>query len=93
MSIEDAILLAEGFEDAFIGIGQQFNRHFAIYDRAICIKILMERDNMSEDDAEEYFEFNVAGAFVGHGTPIFMRHMAIEDADGDFDDDDDDIDA
>lgn len=88
MSIEDAILLADGFEDAFIGIGQQFNRHFAIYDRDGCIKILMDRDGMNEEDAEEFFDFNVVGAFVGHGTPIFMRRMVIEDAIGAFDDED-----
>lgn len=78
---KDMIMLADGFEDAFIGIGQQYNRHFAIYDRQQCIEILMERDGMSEDDAEEYFEFNVVGAWVGHGTPVFVRRMVIEEAD------------
>lgn len=78
--MSDQILLADGFEEAFIGIGQQFNRHFAIYDRDKCIRVLMERDGMDEDEAEEFFEFNVAGAWVGHGTPIFVRPMPIEDA-------------
>jgi len=73
-------MMADGFEDAFIGIGTQFNRHFAIYDREACIKVLMDRDGMSEDDAEEFFEFNVLGAWVGHGTPVFVRRMVIEDA-------------
>jgi hypothetical protein len=77
---EDMIMLVEGFEDAFIGIGTQFNRHFAIYDRQKCIEILMVHDGMEEDDAEEYFEFNVAGAWVGHGTPVFVRRMEIGEA-------------
>jgi len=78
--MSDMIMMADGFEDAFIGIGTQFNRHFAIYDREACIKVLMDRDGMSEDDAEEFFEFNVLGAWVGHGTPVFVRRMVIEDA-------------
>jgi hypothetical protein len=76
----DVIMLADGFEDAFIGIGQQYTRHFAIYDRQKCIDILISRDGMDEDEAEEYFEFNVVGGWVGHGTPVFVTKMKIEDA-------------
>ena len=35
---------------------------------------------MDEDEAEEYFEFNVVGGWVGHGTPVFVTKMKIEDA-------------
>jgi hypothetical protein len=78
--MSDMILLADGFEDAFIGIGTQFNRHFAIYDREACIKVLMDRDGMSKEDAEDFFNFNVVSALVGHGAPAFVRRMVIEDA-------------
>jgi hypothetical protein len=27
---------------------------------------------MTEEDAEEYFEFNVQGAYVGPFTPLFL---------------------
>jgi hypothetical protein len=84
VEMSDKIMLADGFEEAFIGIGQQFSRHYAVYDRDICIKVLM-KDGMSEDEAEEYFEFNVTGAWVGHGTPIFVRSMTLEDAEPTFD--------
>lgn len=77
---DDKIMLADGFEDAFIGVGTQFNRHFAIYDRALCIEVLIKNDGMTEDEAEEYFEFNVIGAWVGHGTPVFVQRMKMEDA-------------
>ena len=42
----------------------------ACYDRAKCIEILMR--GMSEDEAEEYFEFNTAGAYMGKYTPLFL---------------------
>lgn len=67
---EEPVFLADGFDDAFLGIGQQFNRFFAVYDRFKCIEILAE--DMTLEDAEEYFDFNVVGAYVGENTPVFV---------------------
>lgn len=65
-------LLADGFEDALIGWVERFNTGpLALYDRSKCIQILMERDEMSWDEAEEFFQYNVTGAWVGDGTPAF----------------------
>jgi hypothetical protein len=64
------ILLADGFENAFLGIGQQFNTFFSVYDKKKCIKILTK--DMSYEEATEYFEYNVLGAYVGENTPIFI---------------------
>jgi hypothetical protein len=69
---DETVLLADGFEDAFVGIGRQFGRPIAIYDRAKCIQVLM-RDEMDHEVAEEYFQFNVEGAWVGDQTPIFLE--------------------
>jgi hypothetical protein len=74
-----AIMLADGFEDAIVGLGQQFTNEFVVYDRSKCIEILMYRDGMTEEEAEEYFEVNVVGAWVGKGTPVFVRQMVPED--------------
>jgi hypothetical protein len=64
------ILFADGFEEAFIGIGQQFNTRFAVYDRAKCIEIMCRE--MDEETAEEYFQYNVEGSWVGENTPVFL---------------------
>ena len=66
------VIVADGFEDALIGVGQQFNKAMAVYDRQKCIEILIERDGMSDEEAVEYFEFNVIGAWVGEQTPMFL---------------------
>ena len=66
-------LLADGFEDALIGVGQQFDKALAVYDRQKCIEILMKRDGMSDEEAVEFFEYNVTGAWVGEYTPIFLE--------------------
>lgn len=67
---DQEIQLADGYEDAFVGIATQFNRTFAVYDRSKCIDILTKE--MSHDEAEEYFQFNVEGAWVGENTPAFI---------------------
>ena len=65
-------LTADGFDDALIGCAEQFSRVVAVYDREKCIKILMKRDKMTREEAEEFFSFNVTGAYVGDHTPVFL---------------------
>lgn len=65
------ILLADGFDEAFVGVSSSaIKNSVAVYSRARCVEIL-SRD-MSVEDAEEYFEFNVASAYVGENTPHFI---------------------
>lgn len=64
-------LLADGLEDALIGFGYQFSRKVAIYDYARCVAVL-ERGGMTTEDAVEWMEFNVLGAYVGPNTPVFI---------------------
>ena len=71
---DENILLADGFEDAFVGIGKQFGKPFAVYDRFECIEILI-KEGMSEEEAEEYFQYNTEGAWVGDQTPIFLERL------------------
>lgn len=69
-----SILLADGLDEAFIGIGWQFNTPFAVYDRDKCIEIL-ESQGMTPEEAQEYFYFNTQGAYVGEQTPIFLERI------------------
>ena len=64
-------LLADGFEDAIIGIDTSNEVFRVIYDKQKMATILQERDGMSIEDAWEYLEYNVFGAYVGEGTPIY----------------------
>jgi hypothetical protein len=65
---------ADGFDDAIIGVGSVASgNEILVYDANKCIKILMDRDSMSYDDACEFFDFNVRCAYVGQGTPMFVH--------------------
>lgn len=68
---EDEILMADGFEDAFLGVAMQFNKPISIFDYDNCLTIL-QKDGMSYIEAEEYMQFNVVGAYVGENTPAFL---------------------
>lgn len=67
------VLLADGFEAAFAGLIRIFGRSdVACYDTRKMVNILMFRDGMTADEAEEFLEFNVYGAYVGDLTPAFL---------------------
>jgi hypothetical protein len=77
---DNKIQLADGFEDAYMGLATQFTRPpLAVYDRNKCIQILIERDGMSGEEAEEYFQFNVEGSWVGDNTPLFFEPLKLID--------------
>ena len=67
-------LLADGFNKAIIGMCERFGHSPVVaYDYSTCIAILMRRDAMTYEEAEEYFSFNVIGAYMGEGTPVFIH--------------------
>lgn len=70
---EDLLFLepAEQFDGCIVGVVERFNECFVAYDRAKVIQAYMS-DGMSEEDAEEFFSFNVLGAWVGECTPCFI---------------------
>lgn len=70
--VNEEMLFADGFENALIGYVERFGQPpLALYDRRKCILILMVHDGMSGEEAENYFEFNTLGAWMGENTPAF----------------------
>jgi len=65
------MLKADGFDDAIVGRGSRCGQpDILVYSVEKCIEILAR--DMSYEDAEEFFEFNVVGAWVGDETPIWV---------------------
>ena len=60
------------FEPAILGIAHRFGMQPVVtYDYRKVIDIFAE--DMSHEEAQEYFDYNVIGAWVGEGTPIFIE--------------------
>ena len=66
---DETFLRADGFDDAILGVDDNSLR--LVYSVSKCIEILKEQ--MSEDEAIEYFDFNVSGAYMGEKTPIWCN--------------------
>jgi len=62
------------FDKAIIGVVSQFNNSVVCYDQAKVIDILVE-DGMDEEEAWEYYYFNVTGSWVGEYTPAFLEML------------------
>jgi hypothetical protein len=63
---EEEFLQADGFDDAIIGVADGK----LVYSISKSIAILAKE--MTKEEAVEYFEFNVSGAYVGEKTPIWV---------------------
>jgi hypothetical protein len=70
---EQSVLLADGFDQAFLGVVFEWGPPRAVYSYEKCVNVLIERDKMTQEEALEYMEYNVVGAYVGEQTPIFVR--------------------
>jgi len=68
---DDEFLIADGFDDAVIGVDYASSR--LIYSCDKCLQILIEVEGMDPQDAIEHFEYNVAGGYVGEKTPIWCQ--------------------
>lgn len=62
-----------GHEDAIVGMGNSFGRgSVLIYSVDKIIEKLVKRDGMTDEEAMEFFSFNIAGSYNGPGMPIFL---------------------
>ena len=71
----DACLLEprDEYDACIIGIGYRFTEGpLAVYSIPMVLKV-MEGWGMDEQEAQEYFEYNTIGAWMGDGTPIFIH--------------------
>ena len=66
---DEDLLIADGFDGAIIGIDEKSMR--VIYSVKKCIEILVVDQLLTDEEAVEHFEFNVAGSYMGEKTPIW----------------------
>jgi hypothetical protein len=76
--LDNALFLEpSAFDEAILGVAERFGMEPVVcYDRTRCIDILAR--DMDREDAEEFFEFNTIGAWMGDLTPVFVDTRAAE---------------
>jgi len=71
MSFLDGLLKCDGFDDAIVGVQGYGEESRLVYRIDKVLEILM-KDEMTYDDALEYFKFNIEGAYMGKRTPLYV---------------------
>jgi hypothetical protein len=70
----DLLVMDPDYLDAaIIGVVTRIGLEAVCYNTDKVIQLLMEHDGMEEEEAIEYMEFNMKGAWVGEHTPVFLE--------------------
>jgi len=76
--LEEELILLEGseFDDAIMGIAEVNHLHVVVYSTSKIIDMLLA-DGWLIEDAYEHFYFNIAGAYLGPHTPIYVEDPGV----------------
>lgn len=70
---DDDVVIFHGWDDCVVGIAEQFSSGpILVYDRDKIIEKMVTEEGLTEEEAWEHFYYNIAGAWVGDRTPIFI---------------------
>jgi Ni,Fe-hydrogenase III large subunit len=67
--IEGAVKLTD-LDEAIIGVAEEFTGNRIVYSKNKVLEIL-QRD-MSEEEAIEYYYYNILGLYAGEQNPVFL---------------------
>lgn len=65
------LLKMDGFDEAILGVVERIGLQAICYDTHKVISILMRE--MTEEEAWDYYSYNMLGAYVGESTPVFLE--------------------
>ena len=63
------------YDEAIVGVVERINLTAFCYDTQQILDILQQEgaeDGMTQEEAIEYFEFNIRGSYVGEHSPVFL---------------------
>lgn len=74
------MMKVDGLDNAIIGIGMRSGEDdILVYSFEKSIKEFMKCNDWTYEEALEWMDYNVLGAYVGKTTPIFVRNIQDED--------------
>lgn len=78
LQIDDSALLIDGADAALLGFTNRMNSPLlAVYDYNKLVDVFVD-DGMTYEDAVEWVDFNIVGAWLGEQTPIIVMPLIEE---------------
>ena len=77
----DLLLLEprETYDKCIVGLARSAGESYSVcYDENKVIKCLTD-GGMTEEEAYEFFDYNIIGAYMGEKTPAFLWPLEVED--------------
>jgi len=69
---EGAVILT-GLEDCIVGVVEEFgNGKRLLYDKNRILNKLMGIHQMTSEEAEEYYDYNILGLYAGEQNAVFL---------------------
>ena len=79
------LLKLEGFDGAIIGVCTTWNNETLVerivYDGNKILELLKDDGKMNDEEAQEYLDLNIVGAYMGEATPVVMWPATAEEID------------
>ncbi len=70
---DEEFLIADGYDNAILGVDD--DKMIIVYSTKKVLSILMEDEEMTYEDALDFFYYNIKGAYVGEKTPLFVDDL------------------
>ena len=72
------MMIMDGFDDCVLGIsyGVDVDTRVVYSQRKVIDKLISQ--GMTEDEAQEYFDFNMLGAYINDPMPVFFEPMPLD---------------
>jgi hypothetical protein len=72
------VIRLDGFDDCIVGTTDSWNGTERVWRLVYDANLILQKlgkEGMDEEEAFEYYEFNIAGLYAGEGTPIFVSPL------------------
>lgn len=70
----EPVTFADGLDEAIIGFDP--NSWQVVYSRNKVIELLQQREEMTEEEALDWAEYNIFNAYIGERTPVWAEDFS-----------------
>lgn len=75
----DTIVFVTGYDECILGIATSFGGEYVLVYSTNKIIEKLEADGMTTEEAWEFFDFNILGAYIAKGMPYFLDYERTTD--------------